>query len=117
MPDIIKWYTESLGLDGEDKLYPRFRKGEKGEVVPVKNLAVSYSTARQQLKEEQARLGLEGLTWHSGRIGGASDAAGAGLNKDLVIKPCGGWRSSAVDTYIRTEGPGVIYSSTMLKKF
>ena len=117
LTEIVKWYIDSIGLEKEDFLFPRFRKGKGTEIVPIQKSPVSYTAARQQLKQEQARLGLEGLTWHSGRIGGASAAARAGLNTELIIKPCGEWKSSAVDTYIRTDEPGVVFSQTMVNQF
>ena len=66
---------------------------------------VKYGSARRQLIREQARLGLEGLTLHSGRIGGATEAAEAGVGR-AAIKEQGGWESEAVDVYIRAKRRG-----------
>ena len=115
VPGILRWYLKSLGLEGEDVLFPRFRnKGNKG-VVAIKDTPVSYGTARGQLVKEVKLLGLGKLTLHSARIGAATRGAEAGLSRES-IKACGGWRSDAVDGYIRLKEPGVVFSNRMLEE-
>ena len=112
VPDILQWYSESLGLQEEDFMFPRFR-GTGGKVVVIKDKVVAYSTVLAQLKQECQDLGLPTLTLHAGRIGGATGAARNGISREN-IKDAGGWRSDAVDTYIRTERPGVVISDKAL---
>ena len=115
IPEIIKWYVRGLGLEGGDFLFPKMRY-EKGAVVAIKGLHVSYSAAAGQLKAEVKRLGLSNISLHSGRIGGATQGALAGISQQK-IKAVGGWKSSAsADLYTRLERPGVEFSSTMMKK-
>ena len=52
---------------------------------------------------KQVILGLWRILLHSGRIGGASEAAAAGAGRAAIMK-AGGWRSNAVDIYIRPIG-------------
>ena len=79
IPDILDWYVESVGLSVTDVLFPRFRRTRRGEVVPLKRLAVSYSASAMQLKLFCGRFGLDRLTMHSIWIGVATAAAKAGL--------------------------------------
>ena len=51
---------------------------------------MSYSSAAGQLKAEVERLGLNNISLHSGRIGGATVGAVAGLNQEK-LKAVGGW--------------------------
>ena len=44
LPEIVGWYVRGLDLKGEDMLFPRMRQN-KGEVVPIKGLGVSYGAA------------------------------------------------------------------------
>ena len=60
-----------------------------------------------QLIKLREELGLGNITWHSGRIGAASEAARKKVSRN-VIKRSGGWLSSAVDAYMRVDDPGVL---------
>ena len=114
IPDIVRWYLKGLGLKGEDFLFPKMRHS-KGKVVAIKGLPVSYGSAAGQLKAEVKRLGLNNISLHSGRIGGATQGALAGLTQQK-IKAVGGWKSStSADLYVRLEKPGVEFSSKMMK--
>ena len=65
--------------------------------------------------KEQALLGLRKLSLHSGRISGASEAAAAGVGRAEIMK-VGGWKSGAVDSYIRPLGEGQEVSRRLVKK-
>ena len=67
----MKWYLRGLGLKGEDMFFPRMRHSKGGGVLPIKGLAVSYGAAAGQLKAKVKRLGMGGISLHSGRIGAA----------------------------------------------
>ena len=101
-------------MKSEDVVFPRFRNGKK-EVVPIKSISVSYGTAAGQLKAEVKRLGLGDISLHSGRIGAATAGAQAGMTKEQ-LKACGGWKSDAVETYIRVKRPGIVFTDKMLDK-
>ena len=70
--------------------------------------------ARLDLISEQERLGITGLTMHSGRIRGATEAASAGIGR-ADIKELGNWKSDAVDRYIRPKGRISKVSRALLK--
>ena len=93
---ILKWFITRAGLKSEDFLFCKTSKD--GQVV--KGKYVTYDEARKSLLEEQAMLGISGLTLHSGRIGGATVAVELGATREDV-KKAGGWKSDAVDVYIR----------------
>ena len=59
-----------------------------------------------QLIKEREALHLGRVTWHSGRIGAASEAARRKVSRNVIMQS-GGWRSSAVDTYMRVVDAGV----------
>ena len=104
-----------MRLEGTDFLFPKLRY-EKGVVVAIKDQQVSYGAAASQMKAEVVRLKLNNISLHSGRIGGATQGALAGLSRQKM-KTVGGWKSStSVDLYTRLERPGVEFSSTMMKK-
>ena len=106
---LIQWYLESLGDVSEEAfIFPVFRGGRAGE-----GQAVSYCAARKQLLRERELLGLGGVTWHSGRIGGATEASKMGLSRSVIMRG-GGWRSAAVDSYIRVEDAGVQMGDALL---
>ena len=65
--------------------------------------------------KEQVLLGLRKLSLHSGRIGGASEAAAAGVGRAEIMK-AGSWKSSMVDTYIRPLGEGQELSPSLVNK-
>ena len=107
--ELIKWYLRSLGAIGEDGyVFPVFRKGKA-----VEKHVVSYDMARKQLLKERVLLGLGQVSWHSGRIGGASEAARKGLSRSVIMH-AGGWRSRAVDSYIRVQDAGVQIGDAVL---
>ena len=106
---MIQWYLRSLGdISEEAFIFPVFRRGK-----PVEAQAVSYCAARKQLLRERELLGLGGVTWHSGRIGGATEASKKGLSRSVIMR-AGGWCSSAVDSYIRVEDAGVQMGDAVL---
>ena len=106
---LVEWYLRSLGDVGEDGyVFPVFRKGKA-----VETQAVSYCAARKQLLKERVLLGLGRVSWHSGRIGGATEASKKGLSRSVVMR-AGGWRSSAVDSYIRVRDAGVQMGDAVL---
>ena len=99
-PKIVRWYIDSLGLSGEDFLFPRLRGSREKVPVAVKRVAVSYDTASSDLKAVLEKLGLPLMTMHSGRIGAATATRRLGVSKDLV-SVCGGWRGDMVDHYVQ----------------
>ena len=106
---LIQWYLKSLGGVSEEAfIFPVFRGGKA-----VEGQAVSYCAARKQLLRERELLGLGGVTWHSGRIGGATEASRKGVSRSVIMRG-GGWRSSAVDSYIRVEDAGVQMGDALL---
>ena len=84
-------------------------------MVLIKGVSVSYKAAAEQLKAEVKRLGLGNISLHSGRIGAATAGARAGMARE-DLKACGGWRSDAVDGYIRVVEPGIVFTDKMLDK-
>ena len=106
---LVQWYLESLGgISEEAFIFPVFRKGKA-----LQDTAVSYCAARKQLLREKELLGLGEVSWHSGRIGGATEASKMGIDRSVIMRG-GGWRSSAVDGYIRVEDAGVKMGDAML---
>jgi hypothetical protein len=85
-----------------------FRRGK-----PVEGQAVSYFAARKQLVRERDLLGLGEVTWHSGRIGGATEASRKGVSRNVIMRG-GGWRSLVVDSYIRIKDAGVQMGDALL---
>ena len=107
--DLVRWYLKSLGdISGEAFIFPMFGRGRS-----VGSQAVSYFAARKQLIKGRELLGLGKVTWHSGRIGGATEAAKKGISRSIIMRG-GGWRSSAVDSYIRVEDAGVTMGDALL---
>ena len=110
---VVKNYIKRLRLKGEGFLFPQLRR--EGQEMVVKDGAVSYSAAYEDLKRLSRRLSLGKLTLHSGRIGGATAGVEAGVNKEY-LRLCGGWTSASVDDYIRPKEPGIIFSRAVLGK-
>ena len=107
--ELVRWYCKSLGdISEEAYIFPVFREGK-----PVGDQAVSYYAARKQLNKERELLGLGKVTWHSGRIGAATEASKKGVSRNVIMRG-GGWRSSAVDSYIRVEDAGVRVGDALL---
>ena len=79
-------------------------KSVRGELLVSTSVAIGYDTIRKQFKSMCVDLGLPELDIHSCRIGGASEASRLGAPRE-VVKKAGGWRSAAVDGYIRPERP------------
>ena len=106
---LIEWYLESLGdISDEAFIFPVFRKGK-----PVESQAISYFAARKQLIGERELLELGDITWHLGRIGGATEASKKGVSRCVIMRG-GWWSSSAVDSYIRVEEAGVQLGDALL---
>ena len=75
------------------------------------------SVLRQGLLVKEVKLlGLGKLTLHSTRIGATIRRVEVGLSRES-IKTGGGWRSDAVDDYIRLEEPGVVFSGGRLLRW
>ena len=110
MKGILRWYLADLKLRKDDYIF--FRNIREGKVNSGEFLR--YREARMDLINEQAKLGITGLTLHSGRIGGATEAAAAGIGR-VDIKELGNWRSDAVDRYIRPKGRIRKVSRALLK--
>ena len=110
MKDILTWYLADLKLRKDDYIF--FRNIRGGRVNSGEYLR--YQEARKDLINEQAKLGITGLTLHSGRIGGATEAASAGIGR-ADIKQLGNWKSDAVDRYIRPKGRILKVSRALLK--
>lgn len=107
--DIIMWHLKALQIPPHGYVFcqvDKFGNPKFGECI-------KYAEARLDLIREQERLGIEGLTLHSGRIGGATAAAAAGVDR-AVIKKQGGWLSDAVDLYIRAEGQDMKVSEALV---
>ena len=106
---------ESFKLEEDDLMFPRLRGSKEGS-VPIRHIAMSYSSPLRQLRDEVRQLDLGDMTLHSGRIGAASSGAAAGLGKEH-LRACGGWKSGAIDSYIRLPKAGVLFSDKMLENF
>ena len=111
VPEIVKWYLKDLKL--KENAYVFFQMDIKGRIQEEKFL--EYKEARRIMIKEQAVMGLKKISLHSGRIGGASEAAAAGVGRAEIMK-AGGWRSGAVDTYIRPVGEGQEVSRRLVKR-
>ena len=99
---LIQRYRKLLGDVSEDSVFfPVFRRGKV-----VEDKAVSYSSARTQLHKNRVLLRLGKITWRSGRIGAAREAAKKKISRKVIMKS-GGWKSSAVDIYMRVKDPGL----------
>ena len=115
IPEMIRWYLESFKLQDCDFLFPRLRGSEAG-VVAVRSKAVAYSTALTDLKKVTQRLGMPGITLHSGRVGAATEGVAAKVGRDK-IRICGGWSSSAMDVYVKPSDSGVDFNNAMIDRF
>ena len=106
---LVCWYKKSLGDVSEDSFFfPVFRQGRV-----VEDKAVSYNSARMQLNKERVALKLGKITWHSGRIGAATEAAKNRISRNVIIKS-GRGKSSAVDIYMRVKELGVTVGDSLL---
>lgn len=113
--EVLKWYLESLGLEGQDYVFSSLRGNCRGEVKPVRGSVVSYGVALADLHVVCKRFGLPRLTLHSARIGAATAGAKAGVSR-AYLQACGGWSSSAVDNYVRLRDPGAVFNRAIFRK-
>jgi hypothetical protein len=111
MPDIVKWYLRAVQLKEMDYVFCHI--DQKGRCHPDR--FITYAEARRTMMKEQVLLGLRKLSLNSGRNGGASEAAVTGAGRAEIMK-AGGWKSVAVDSYIRPLGEGQEVSRRLIKK-
>ena len=111
VPDIVRWYLEAVQL--EESAYVFCHIDQRSVCHPDR--FITYAEARRIMMREQVLIGMRRLSLHSGRIGGASEAAAAGAGRAAIMK-AGGWRSSAVDSYIRPTEEGQEVSRRLVKK-
>ena len=111
VPDIMKWYLKSLKLKKSSYVFCHIDQKDKSH----EDRFLTYSEARRIMIKEQVGLGLRKISLHSGRIGGASEAAAAGAGRAAIMR-AGGWRSAAVDTYIRPIGEGQEISKRLIQR-
>ena len=111
MPDIVRWFLKALQLNEDADVFCHI--DQRGRCHPDR--FITYVEARRTMMKEQVLLGLRKLSLHSGRIGGASEAAAAGVGRAAIMK-AGGWKTSAVDSYIRPLGEGQEVSRRLVKK-
>ena len=115
MPEIFKWYVDSVGLSDCDYLFPRFGNAGGGKIIAQGEHMVGYSTVAAQLKDFCIRNEIPVLTLHSGRRGGVTLAVECGIDK-MTIKKVGNWSSEAVDDYFMPKRAGVSFTSKAIKK-
>ena len=114
VPMVVEWYVKSVGLRGEDYLFPRFRNAG-GKVVAQVKRPVGYGTVAAQLKKWCRREQVPDLTLHSGRRGGCTLAVAVGLDK-MTIKKIGDWSSDAVKEYFQPKQAGIGFTRRALRK-
>ena len=114
IPEVFRWYVDSVGLTDDDYLFPRFG-GWRGKIVVQGKYSVGYSTVAAQLKEFCLKNDIPVLTLHSGRRGGVTLAVECGIDK-MTIKKVGNWSSEAVDDYYVPRRAGVDFTAKALKK-
>ena len=98
---------------GHSPLFGKVRRQKKRSVIRGK---MSYSRARELVREALSRIGVdpEGYGLHSLRSGGASVAAASGI-PDRLIQRQGGWRSeSAMRNYFQESLPALLKVSKAL---
>lgn len=96
---LVERLIEEGDLVGHVKLFGRIQRKKKGRQVIRGSL--SYSRARELLREALVRIGADPDTYglHSLRSCGASAAAAAGV-PDRLIQRQGEWRSDAMKVYL-----------------
>ena len=109
--DVATWYMKSLKLTPSSFFFCQINK--HGEAIGDKFFC--YHEARLDLIKEQLLLGIKKISLHSGRIGGATEAAAAGVGRAEIME-AGGWVSSAVDVYIQPKGKGQEVSRRLVEK-
>ena len=112
VPDIMKWYLEAMKLKESSYVFCHINQKNKCH----KDRFITYAEARRVMIKEQVELGLRKISLHGGRIGGASEAAAAGAGRAAIMR-ARGWRSGAVDTYIRPTEEGQEVSRKLVKRF
>ena len=115
MPEVFRWYVDSVGLSDGDYLFPRFGNAGGGKIIAQGKHFVGYSTVAAQLKNFCLRNDIPVLTLHSGRRGGVTLAVECGIDK-MTIKKVGNWTSEAVDGYFMPKKAGVDFTSKALRK-
>ena len=91
---LTRYYLRRLGESYQGFLIPR-TKTVDGALVADPVRVLSYSTGLEDLREALTRLGLNSQEYgeHSGKRGGATSAAAAGMSTE-ELQRFGGWRSS-----------------------
>ena len=102
VPQILDTYVTTLKLKSTDYLFPQL-SSYKGQISICKS-PMSYTCAKESLKRILTRLGLTQVSLHSACASAATAGAAAGLARE-DIKSAGGWKSSAVEAYIRHRRP------------
>ena len=115
MPEVFKWYVDSVGLSDCDYLFPRFGNAGGGKIAAQGEHMVGYSTVAAQLKDFCLRNEIPVLTLHSGRRGGVTLAVECGIDK-MTIKKVGNWSSEAVDGYFMPKKAGVSFTSKAINR-
>ena len=115
MPEVFKWYVDSVGLSDCNYLFPRFRNAGGGKIAAQGEHMVGYSTVAAQLRDFCVKNEIPVLTLHSGRRGGVTLAVECGIDK-MTIKKVGNWSSEAVDGYFMPKKAGVTFTSKAIKK-
>ena len=95
--EIMRWYLESQDIPLEEFLFPVLEMYLGGRRLWVMIRSVSSL-------EQVCGFKFSVLDIHSCRIGAASESARLGARRE-VVKEVGGWKSAAVDLYIRPEEP------------
>ena len=111
VPDIMRWYLKAMKL--KESAYVFCHIDQKNECH--QDRFITYAEARRVMIKEQVWLGLRKISLHSGRIGGATEAAAAGAGRAAIMR-AGGWRSGAVDTYIRPTEEGQEVSRMLVRR-
>jgi hypothetical protein len=94
---LSRYYLERLGLGFRGFLIPRVRLDPNGTQRADEAHALSYTTALEDFRDLLTILGEDASTYseHSGKRGGASAAAEAGMSTP-ELQRFGGWRSSSM---------------------
>jgi hypothetical protein len=94
---ITRLYLERLGIGFRGYLIPRVRLDSNRIQRADEAHALSYTTALEDFRDLLTALGEDASTYseHSGKRGGASAAAEAGMSAS-ELQRFGGWRSSSM---------------------
>ena len=98
--NLVHEYGQRIRHKQHDFVLSNIRRTKGGKFKAVGRL--TYSNARTLLKQAMNAVGLEASAFglHSLRSGGATAAAAGGISERL-IKKHGGWKSEAVQAYIK----------------